>query len=60
MGVRKTALSLEEAKTLLGALQCEYVAAKAAEITERARRCDLARISPARKVLRYNSIFGSA
>jgi hypothetical protein len=32
-------ISLEEAKTLLSALQCEYVAAQAAEITEAARRC---------------------
>lgn len=32
-------ISLEEAKTLLNALQWEFVAAQAAEITERARRC---------------------
>jgi hypothetical protein len=34
-------ISLEEAKTLLSALQWQYVAAQAAEITEKARRCDL-------------------
>jgi len=33
-------ISLEEAKTLLNALQWEYVAAQAAEITEKARRCE--------------------
>ena len=33
-------ISLEEAKTLLRALQWEYVAAQAAEITEKARRCE--------------------
>ena len=33
-------ISLEEAKTLLSALQCEYVAAQAAEITEAARECE--------------------
>jgi hypothetical protein len=32
-------MSLEEAKTLLSALQWEFVAAQAAEITERARQC---------------------
>ena len=32
-------ISLEEAKTLLNALQWEFVATQAAEITERARRC---------------------
>jgi hypothetical protein len=32
-------MSLEEAKTLLSALQREFVAAQAAEITERARQC---------------------
>jgi hypothetical protein len=32
-------ISLEEAKTLLNALQWEFVAAQAAEITEKARRC---------------------
>ena len=34
-------MSLEEAKTLLSALQWEFVAAQAAEITEKARRCEL-------------------
>jgi hypothetical protein len=34
-------ISLEEAKTLLSALQWQYVAAQAAEIIEKARRCDL-------------------
>src|ERR1700730_12823006 len=33
-------ISLEEAKTLLSALQWEFVAAQAAEITERARQCE--------------------
>src|SRR6266853_746716 len=33
-------MSLEEAKTLLSALQWEFVAAQAAEITERARQCE--------------------
>ena len=33
-------ISLEEARTLLGALQCEYVAAQAAEITEAGRGCE--------------------
>jgi hypothetical protein len=33
-------LSLEEAKTLLIALQSQYVDAQAAEITEKARRCE--------------------
>ena len=33
-------ISLEEAKALLNALQWEYVAAQAAEITEKARRCE--------------------
>jgi hypothetical protein len=32
-------MSLEEAKTLLSALQWEFVAAQAAEITECARQC---------------------
>src|SRR5713101_7285785 len=32
-------MSLEEAQTLLGALQWEFVAAQAAEITDRARQC---------------------
>ena len=32
-------LSLEEAKSLLSSLQWEFVAAQAAEITERARQC---------------------
>ena len=36
-------MSLEEAKTLLSALQWEFVAAQAAEITEKARRCELYR-----------------
>src|SRR5882724_11900931 len=34
------ASSLEETKTLLNALQWEYVAAQAAEITEKGRRCE--------------------
>jgi len=34
-------ISLEEAKTLLSALQWQYVAAQAAEITDTARRCAL-------------------
>jgi hypothetical protein len=34
-------MSLKEAKTLLSALQWEFVAAQAAEITEKARRCEL-------------------
>src|SRR5271170_3867496 len=33
-------MSLEEAKTLLSALQWEFVAAQAAEITESARNCE--------------------
>jgi hypothetical protein len=33
-------ISLEEAKTLLSALKWQYVAAQAAEITEKARRCN--------------------
>jgi hypothetical protein len=33
-------ISLEEAKALLNALQWEYVAAQAAEITEKALRCE--------------------
>ena len=34
-------ISLEEAKALLSSIQWQYVAAQAAEITEKARRCDL-------------------
>src|ERR1019366_8260277 len=34
-------ISREEAKTLLSALQWEYVAAQVGEITEKARRCEL-------------------